>query len=117
MSTRSYISTTSKNISPSMSAQFAFYDYCEYALFKVYEVEICSPEGNSLPELIEAEYELFKEGKRDLVSLYDFVDTLEISPAIPQYKVQLYLASLFVGEILDAFRAQQKNKSEGGKGR
>ena len=63
---------------------------------------MCSPEGNMLPVLIEAEFELYKEGKHDTWSLLDFLDTLDIAPAIPRYMLTLYLASLFVGEVLDA---------------
>jgi len=99
--------------SPPVDAHIAFYDFCECALFRTYETEMCSPEGNRLPGLIEAEFELYKEGKHDAQSLYDFLDTLDLHPAIPRYKLMLYLASLFLGEMIDASRAQQEDKVDG----
>ena len=85
-----------------VDAHHAFYEFCECALFRIYEVEMCSPEGGEASTLIEAEFELYKEGKHDVDSLYDFLDTLDFEPAIPRYKLSLYLASLFLGEMMDA---------------
>jgi hypothetical protein len=85
-----------------INAHHDFYSFCEYALFRVYEVEMCSPEGARLSDLIEAEFELYKEGKHSVETLYDFLDTLDLEPAIPRYNLSLYLASLFIGEVMDA---------------
>jgi hypothetical protein len=90
-----------------------FYDFCEAALFRAYEVEICSPEGNMLPGLIEAEFDFYKIGKRDVESLCDFLESLDLDPAIPRHTLTLYLASLFIGEVIDAFGAHQSGKSGG----
>ena len=98
-----------------IDVQHALYEFCECALFRLYEVEMCSPEGNELPALIETEFELYKEGKHDVESLYGFLDTLDPHPAIPRYKLSLYLASLFIGEVIDAGHAQQDARVEEGK--
>jgi hypothetical protein len=96
-----------------IDAHLAFYDFCEEALFRIYEVEICSPEGNILPELIEAEFALYKAGKRKLWELFDFLDIIALPPAIPRYKLTLFLANLFLAEMIDAHRARQEDKAEG----
>lgn len=83
-------------------AHHAFYEFCEYALFRIYEKEMCAPNGAMVSLLIEAAFESYKEGRQDIESLYDYLDTLDLHPAIPRYKLSLYLASLFLGEMMDA---------------
>jgi hypothetical protein len=99
------MSTDSQLISNSslyIDAHHAFYDYCERALFRIYEVELSSPEGYMLPGLIDAEFRLYKEGKRDIESLHDFLDTLDLDPAISRYMPTVYLASLLLCELMGA---------------
>ena len=85
-------------------AHHDFYDCCGQALFLIYEAELSSPEGNMLPNLIDAEFKLYKEGKIDLESLHHFVDTLVLDPAISRYIPTLYLTSLFLSEMVAASR-------------
>ena len=96
-----------------INSHHALLDFCELALFRTYESEMCSPEGIMLPGLIEAEFDLYKTGKRDIETLFDFLESLDLHPAIPRYKLTLYLASLFIGEVIDAFGAHQSGKSGG----
>jgi hypothetical protein len=91
----------------------AVYDFCEIALFLGYRVEIFTLEGVMLLELIDDEFELYKAGKRTIWELFYFLDNINLDPAIPRFTLSLHLASLFIGEISDAFRERQEDKAEG----
>jgi hypothetical protein len=103
------MSTSATSVNSQNHALEASLELCEAAIFHAYEVKLCSPNGNMIPDWIESEFELYKEGKHDVYSLFDFLDTIDLDPEIPSYIPTLYLASLFIGDVLDTLRAQQRN--------